>query len=67
MNYDIIVREQTSGHYTYIDKIKHDTDVPMGMKIIARNVSRDEANAIMKQYPQATRMRYQGEEDDHLP
>lgn len=52
--YDVIARELTQGYYTFLAKIPHNDDYPEDMIIIARNVTEQEAQAIMDQYPQAT-------------
>jgi len=56
--WDVIVKERTQGYYVFIMKVPHNTDyseLADNMIIIARNITEAEADAIMDQYPQATR------------
>lgn len=52
--WDVAVKEKTEGYYVLIIKVPHGNPIPENMIRIARNISEDEAKAIMNQYPQAT-------------
>lgn len=53
--YDVAAKELTEGYYSIVVKVPHGNPIPENMMRIAKNISEDEAKAIIAQYPHANK------------
>ena len=54
MTWDVIAKETVPGYYVLVAMIPHGDEYPDDMILIARDITQQEAQAVMDQYPQAT-------------